>query len=418
MIAELVRTLLLLEWVLALLVAAVHSESGLCVTNPHEHYVSAAGSDSNEGSACHPWATIQRAADVARPGDTVLVQDGTYNQTVYVTRSGASGRPITFKSMHKWGAKLAPASGNSSGNVFEVESEYVNVQDFEITGSANRAGNIARGIRTHNRCSHVNITGNKVHNLGNGTCLSGAGIESGANNSLIAGNVIYQIGLPWSTRPVCGRQHGIYGVGSETGAYYANNIIFQIYQGYAIHLNDVAISNITFTNNTIFNVGNGQYGGAMVFGCAGGTCDYLTFSNNVISNDRGSQSYGCFGEVIAPGSSGVFGGHNTFSNNLVDGSCPMSKNLWQSGNRDVNTIIANPLYVNYTGDESGDYHLQPSSRTIQKGIQRVGLTNKASTSWPLNTSGDGSVFAPLYDYDGLLRDQRSVDIGAFNVHRP
>jgi hypothetical protein len=412
------KMLLFLQCVLPLVVAALPTRSHRCAPKPHEHYVATRGSDANDGSACRPWATIQHAADRASPGDTVLVDDGTYEQTVLVTRGGASGHPITFKSRHRWKAMVAPESANNNGNIFEIETGYVNVQDFEITGIANRAGNIARGIRSHNGYSDVNITGNKVHNLGNGACVSGAGIMSGANHSLITGNYIYDIGLPYSDKPHCPWQHGIYGAGNETGAYYANNVIFKIYQGYAVHLNDVAISNITFTNNTIFNVGNGDYGGAMVFECGGGTCDYLTFSNNVISNDRGSRSYGCFGETIARGSGGVFGSHNTFSNNMVDGSCPMSRNLWQSGNRDVNTVIADPHYVRYTGDEAGDYHLQSGSPAVHKARQKVGFTNKASTAWPPGTSNDGCVFAPLYDHDGLSRNEDAVDIGAYSAHPP
>ena len=43
------------------------------------YHVSTAGSDSNTGSIDAPWATLQRAADVVDPGDTVLVNAGTYS---------------------------------------------------------------------------------------------------------------------------------------------------------------------------------------------------------------------------------------------------------------------------------------------------------------------------------------------------
>lgn len=419
MIPELVCKVLLILQCAPVLVAALPTRSGRCVAKPHEHYVATTGSDSNDGSACHPWATIQHAAEKAHPGDIIWVQDGTYNQTVLVTRGGSSGYPITFKSQHKWRAKLAPSAPNSNGNVFEVDAGYVNVVGFEVTGTANSAGNIAAGIRSHVNYPSVNIMGNKIHNLGNSTCQKGGGILSAAPHSMITGNYIYRIGLPYSSSPSCPYQHGIYGAGLEIGAYYANNVIFEVFQGLAVHLNDYGINNVTFTNNTIFNVGDGSYGGAMVFECGGGTCDYLTFSNNIISNMHTNQwSDGCFAELITSNSGGVFGTHNTFANNVVDSSCPMSINEWKSGNHDVNTIIANPLYVNYTGDETGDYHLRPSSLAKHKAAQKVGLTNKASTSWPRSTSNEGCVFAPRYDYDGLSRDQRAVDIGAYSAHRP
>lgn len=60
-------------------------------------YVAPTGSDSDPGTLDRPFATIQQAADVAQPGDTVFVRGGTYRQTVLPTNSGAPGAPITFK---------------------------------------------------------------------------------------------------------------------------------------------------------------------------------------------------------------------------------------------------------------------------------------------------------------------------------
>ena len=41
-----------------------------------EYHVSKSGSDRNPGTAEQPFATIQRAADLAMPGDTVIVHAG------------------------------------------------------------------------------------------------------------------------------------------------------------------------------------------------------------------------------------------------------------------------------------------------------------------------------------------------------
>src|SRR5947209_12144441 len=40
--------------------------------------VSPAGADTNPGTAGLPFLTIQHAADVVAPGDTVIVEDGVY----------------------------------------------------------------------------------------------------------------------------------------------------------------------------------------------------------------------------------------------------------------------------------------------------------------------------------------------------
>jgi hypothetical protein len=41
-------------------------------------YVSNLGNDTLDGSIGAPWATLQRAAEVVNPGDTVIVRAGTY----------------------------------------------------------------------------------------------------------------------------------------------------------------------------------------------------------------------------------------------------------------------------------------------------------------------------------------------------
>ena len=61
------------------------------------YYVATTGSDSANGtSTSTPFATLQKAADVAGAGDTVLVRGGTYQQIVEISKSGTSGNEITF----------------------------------------------------------------------------------------------------------------------------------------------------------------------------------------------------------------------------------------------------------------------------------------------------------------------------------
>ncbi|PIN88978.1 hypothetical protein COU60_04865, partial [Candidatus Pacearchaeota archaeon CG10_big_fil_rev_8_21_14_0_10_34_76] len=71
------------------------------------YYVSTIGNDGNFGTISQPWKTLQHAADVVQPGDTVLVRGGVYRDvgvednrgkiTVRFKSSGLPGQPITFK---------------------------------------------------------------------------------------------------------------------------------------------------------------------------------------------------------------------------------------------------------------------------------------------------------------------------------
>ena len=61
-------------------------------------HVATNGADTADGSASHPFRTINRAAELARPGDTVIVHGGEYREWVRPRRGGLSGaRPITYQ---------------------------------------------------------------------------------------------------------------------------------------------------------------------------------------------------------------------------------------------------------------------------------------------------------------------------------
>jgi len=61
------------------------------------YYVATNGSDINPGTNAQPWATFSKAMTILQPGDTLLIKDGTYYQSLDVTISGTAGNPITIK---------------------------------------------------------------------------------------------------------------------------------------------------------------------------------------------------------------------------------------------------------------------------------------------------------------------------------
>ena len=62
------------------------------------YHVATDGSDENPGDKNRPLRTIQKAADDARAGDTILVRGGTYRENVVFRFSGRQGGPIVLKS--------------------------------------------------------------------------------------------------------------------------------------------------------------------------------------------------------------------------------------------------------------------------------------------------------------------------------
>jgi hypothetical protein len=64
---------------------------------PFEFHVATTGSDDADGSEDRPLRTINRAADLAKPGDTVVVHSGEYREWVQPRRGGLSElRRITY----------------------------------------------------------------------------------------------------------------------------------------------------------------------------------------------------------------------------------------------------------------------------------------------------------------------------------
>ena len=61
-----------------------------------DYFVAVDGTDSNPGTREEPFATIQHAADLLKPGDVCRVGTGTYRETVTVKRSGEDGKPLRF----------------------------------------------------------------------------------------------------------------------------------------------------------------------------------------------------------------------------------------------------------------------------------------------------------------------------------
>lgn len=54
-------------------------------------------SDTNPGTAARPLSTINAAAQLAQPGDTVEIAPGVYRERVMPARGGEAGQPITYR---------------------------------------------------------------------------------------------------------------------------------------------------------------------------------------------------------------------------------------------------------------------------------------------------------------------------------
>ena len=74
------------------------------------------GNDSNPGSLASPYATIQRAANVAAAGDTVFIRAGTYRETITPANSGTVGARIIYQNYNNESVTISGADVITSGS--------------------------------------------------------------------------------------------------------------------------------------------------------------------------------------------------------------------------------------------------------------------------------------------------------------
>jgi hypothetical protein len=87
----------LLWTVLAILLASTIVPFAGAAEMNGDFYVAPDGDDANPGTKAKPFATIQKAADAMKAGDTCFVRAGTYAETVRPARSGKPDAPIVFR---------------------------------------------------------------------------------------------------------------------------------------------------------------------------------------------------------------------------------------------------------------------------------------------------------------------------------
>jgi hypothetical protein len=63
------------------------------------YYVSTTGNDNGSGTQSSPWHTINHALQSSlKPGDTVVVAPGTYNEAIDINTGGSAAGNITLQS--------------------------------------------------------------------------------------------------------------------------------------------------------------------------------------------------------------------------------------------------------------------------------------------------------------------------------
>jgi Right handed beta helix region len=133
------------------------------------YYIAPNGSDLNTGTINKPFATIQKAHDLARPGDTIYVRGGTYklpkNKPVNLSKNGTKDNPIKLFAYRAERVILdasnwsrLDANGNNINAVVIHTGDRWHVKGISITGGP-WTGYLAAET-SYNKWERLNIYGN------------------------------------------------------------------------------------------------------------------------------------------------------------------------------------------------------------------------------------------------------------------
>lgn len=160
---------------IVLSLSSVHAET---------YYVSTEGSDGNDGLSNNTggaFRTIQKCADAVSPGDTCIVQAGTYNENIVISVSGNATHPITYQGD---GTVIIQKSGAGNVGIIKISGDYVIFDNFEVDG---QDSSDSRCVRFFDNANSTFKNG-YVHN-----CRQGIGNYKGYGNN-ISYNDIKHIG--------------------------------------------------------------------------------------------------------------------------------------------------------------------------------------------------------------------------------
>lgn len=121
-----------------------------------EYYVdSAKGSDKASGNAAEPFKTIQHAADIVEPGDTVIVNPGIYYENVTLKRVGTEDKPIVFRAA-EYGLNKTIITGadraireNPNKDIWKLEDEKLQIYSTPLKRSNMAMRCLYNGVDMH-----------------------------------------------------------------------------------------------------------------------------------------------------------------------------------------------------------------------------------------------------------------------------
>lgn len=143
-----------------------------------DFYVSPSGNDRHAGSIDSPFKSIQKAADLAQPGTTIYIREGTYYEKIVVRNSGAPKAWIKFLPYQKEhviiDGTFPPQNEDTEGDCifYLTKVKYIEIAGLELLNKRcgqyrhrkkkNREGS---AIKVIGSAEHIIIRDNYIHDI-------------------------------------------------------------------------------------------------------------------------------------------------------------------------------------------------------------------------------------------------------------
>jgi parallel beta-helix repeat protein len=342
------------------------------VANATVYYVTTDGNDANPGGNSQPFRTIKQGVSVLKPGDTLYIRQGTYNEAINpavmhipsgtswsnaVKIAGYPGEAVSLNSI-----TVQDNLDNSvvSYVIFDLltfpafyaggNTHHVRLTNSDITGNPGY-NNISNAVTT----SYLEFIGNRVHDapvaFDNGMTTGHYGFYIGGHHNLLDRNIIYNnsgyaIHIFHSGRNDVSdnivRNNVMYGNAFDDGARNQGLGVLILASG----ANNQAYNNIIYNNATLHG------GAAISVAYTNGQTNNQIYNNTIYGN----AGAGIEINTSAPGT--------VVRNNIVYNNGNTIVDWGATGTIQLNNLTTNPQFVNASAN---DFSLQAGSPAIDAG---------------------------------------------------
>lgn len=182
---------------------------------PSAYYVSPSGSDLNPGTPAAPFKSLQKAAALAQPGDSIVLLAGIYNGAQTVSLKGTQSAPITI---------IGERAVFDGGSLTFKGSQWLVVRGLTFKNAVDEITVLA---------SHYLVFRENIFDFTH----TGILVKEYSSHLVIEGNEFYQscsIGKTWSQLKASSCEGGaVYGSSYGGGTYYIrNNHVHDVFNGF------------------------------------------------------------------------------------------------------------------------------------------------------------------------------------------